>query len=118
MDNSKNNFVDLLKLITNSCNAIASYSVVVLITLFFPVRSAAIHNKYHGFVEKIFIPVACFITVICLVQILFYLNDFIKTLNTTKQKIFFGIIGFISSGSLCFISYGMLYAALQQLGAL
>lgn len=111
-------FHKLLETITASCGAIASYSVVVLIILFFPIRSATVHNKHHELAEKIFIPIACLLTILCCFQIYLYFLEFTAGLNGKKQKIFFKLISVIILFSLCFISIGMLYYSVQQLNAM
>ena len=118
MNNQGKAIRKLISLITESCNTIAAYSVVILITLFFPVRSAAVHNKHHELAAEICVPIACLLAVVCCFQLIIYFNDFHTQLDKGIQKVIFGVLSLAILFLLCFVAIGMLYFSLQQLNAL
>lgn len=118
MNNQGTAIKKLFSLITESCNTIAAYSVVILIILFFPVRSAAVHNKYHELAAEVCVPIACLLAVVCCGQILIYFKDFHTQFDKGIQRIIFGVISIAITLLLCFVGIGILYFSLQQLNAL
>ncbi|WP_029990140.1 hypothetical protein, partial [Tatumella ptyseos] len=67
----------LLNLITKSCGVIACYGAVIALAIFYPIRSAQVHNSYAHLVALIFYPAAAILAFICAAQIItIYYKEF------------------------------------------